>query len=137
VVANPGFETPGRASWNCTGNCGADHGAGLARTGVGNAWVRHNTGWNDINQRVTVQANKTYTLTAWVRTSANNNAGYFGVRTTGGQVVAERQFGRYDGYTQLTVTVNTGSNTTLDVFAGLWANGDTWFQLDDVSLVTT
>jgi hypothetical protein len=31
--------------------------------------------------------------------------------------------------------VNSGANTSLTVFGGLWANGDTWAQIDDVSVV--
>jgi hypothetical protein len=31
--------------------------------------------------------------------------------------------------------VNAGNNTALDVYAGLWANGDTWLQVDDVSVI--
>jgi S-formylglutathione hydrolase FrmB len=134
-VGNGGFETAGLSPWVCQGQCGADHGAGLARSGVGNGWVRHSSGWNDLHQTIAVAPNRTYRVTAWVRTSANNADGYLGLRTLGGQVVGERPFGRHDGYTQLTVDVATGSNTSLVLFAGLWANGDTWFQIDDVSAV--
>ena len=31
--------------------------------------------------------------------------------------------------------MNTGANTSVVVYAGLWANGDTWLQLDDVAAV--
>ena len=47
---------------------------------------------------------------------------------------AER-FGRFDGYTKVTVNVSTGSNTSVVLFGGLWANGDTWMQIDDVAAV--
>jgi len=134
-VVDGGFEDPGLGPWACLGNCGADHGAGLARTGTGNGWVRNNTGFNDLHQTIAVSPNRTYAVTVWIRTSANNTAGYFGLRTLGGQVVGEQRFGRLDGYTQRTVNVATGSNTTLVLFAGLWANGDTWLQIDDVSAV--
>jgi hypothetical protein len=30
--------------------------------------------------------------------------------------------------------VNSGAATSLVVYAGLWPNGDTWLQLDDVSV---
>jgi S-formylglutathione hydrolase FrmB len=137
TLGNPGFETPGLAPWVCQGNCGTDFGAGLARTGSGNGWVRNTSGWNDLHQTIALTPNRTYTLTAWVRTSANNADGYFGLRTTGGQVIGEQRFGRFDGYTKLTVTVNSGSNTSAVVYAGLWANGDTWFQIDDVAAVSS
>lgn len=131
-VVNGGFES-GLAPWACTGQCGRD-GGGFARTGVGNGWVRSTSGWNDLHQTISVQANRTYRVTAWVRTSANNADGYLGLRTLGGQVLGERRYGRLDGYAPLTVDVATGGNTSLVLFAGLWANGDTWAQVDDVSV---
>lgn len=134
VVADPGFEAAGLGPWACLGQCGSDDGLGLARTGAGNGWVRNNGGWNDLHQTIPVQAGRTYTVSAWIRTSANNADGYFGLRTLGGQVVGETRFGRLDGYTRVTATVNSGANTSLVVFAGLWANGDTWAQVDDVSV---
>jgi hypothetical protein len=130
------FESPGMGPWVCTGNCGADHGAGLARTGTGNGWVRNASGWNDIHQTISVPANRTFTVSAWIRTSANNADGYLGLRTAGGQVVGEQRFGRLDGYTKVTATVNSGSHTSLVLYAGLWANGDTWAQIDDVSVTS-
>jgi S-formylglutathione hydrolase FrmB len=128
------FESPGLGPWVCAGQCGADHGAGFARTGTGNGWVRNASGWNDLHQTIGVQSNRSYTVSAWIRTSANNSSGYFGLRALGGQVVAEQRFYRLDGYTRVTATVNSGSNTTLVLFAGIWANGDTWARVDDVTV---
>lgn len=133
TVANAGFES-GLSPWACSGNCGVDTGTGLARTGTGNGWVRNSSGWNDLHQTLSVQANRTYKVTAWIRTSSNNSNGYFGLRTASGQVVGEQRFYNLSGYTQVTVNVSSGSNTSLVVYAGLWANGDTWFQVDDVSV---
>jgi S-formylglutathione hydrolase FrmB len=132
-VVNGGFESTSLAPWVCTGTCGLDRNVGLARTGAGNGWVRNTTGWNDVHQTIAVEANRSYRITAWVRTSANNTDGYFGLRTVGGQVLGEQRFGRLDGYSQLTVTVNSGASTSLVAYGGLWANGDTWLQIDDVS----
>ena len=134
-VLDGGFEDAGLGPWACTSSCGADHGAGLAHTGTGDGWVRNTSGWNDIHQTIPVLANHTYTVTTWVRTSANNTDGYFGLRTVGGQVLGEQKFGRYDGYTKLTVNISTGGNTSVVVYGGLWANGDTWLQIDDVAAV--
>lgn len=134
LVADAGFEAPGRGPWACSGQCGSDDGAGLARSGAGNGWVRNNTGWNDLHQTISVQPNRTYTISAWIRTSANNNDGYMGLRTLGGQVVGETRFGSLGGYTKVSATVNSGNNSTLVFFTGLWANGDTWAQVDDVTV---
>jgi hypothetical protein len=132
-VVNGGFESAGLAPWVCTGSCGADHGAGVARTGTGNGWVRNTSGWNDVHQTITLAANRTSTVTAWIRTSTNNSDGYFGLRTAGGQVLGETRFARLDAYTQVTVSVNPGAQTSVEIYAGLWANGDTWLQVDDVT----
>jgi S-formylglutathione hydrolase FrmB len=128
------FETAGVGPWACQGTCGADHGAGNAHGGTGNGWVRNTSGFNDLHQTIGVTANHTYTVSAWIRTSSNNTDGYVGLRTTGGQVVGETKFTRLDNYTKVTATVNSGSNTSLVVYAGLWANGDTWAQVDDVTV---
>lgn len=135
AVADPGFES-GLGPWVCNGQCGADLGLGNAHSGANNGWVRNTSGWNDIHQTVSVAANTNYTLTGWVRTSANNNAGYFGVRTTSGAVIGEQEYNALGGYTQLTVHLNTGSNTSVQVYGGLWppSNQDTWAQFDDFSL---
>jgi S-formylglutathione hydrolase FrmB len=133
AVADPGFESAGLGPWACSGTCGADHGAGLSHTGTGDGWARNTSGWNDVHQTITVTPNRIYTLTAWIRTSANNASGYFGMRTTGGQVITEQQFGNLGAYTQLTVSVNPGAQTSVVVYAGLWTSGDTWLQVDDVS----
>ncbi|MFT4050334.1 MAG: alpha/beta hydrolase-fold protein [Solirubrobacterales bacterium] len=132
VVANPGFETQ-LASWSCVGQCGVDFG-GLQHGGTNNAWVRNTGGWNDVDQTLSVLPGRTYRVTGWIRTSPNNTDGYFGLRTVSGQVVGERKYQRLDGYTQISVDVNSGSNTQLVVYAGLWAGGDTWAQIDDVSV---
>ena len=137
VVADGGFEWGGLGAWRCVRSCGVDTGLGLSRTGAGNGWVRNTSGWNDLHQTVGVTPNTPYRLTAWVRTAATNvDIGFLGVRTTSGTVIGERSFTRLDGYTQLTVDVTTGSQTQVDVFAGMWTNrGDVWMRVDDVSLV--
>jgi S-formylglutathione hydrolase FrmB len=131
-----GFESAGLGPWACQGTCGADHGAGLARTGTGNGYVRNTSGWNDLHQSFTVTPNTSYTVSGWIRTSANNTDGYFGLRTPTGQVLGEQKFTRLDGYTKVSATVNSGSNTSLVAYAGLWANGDTWAQVDDVAVTS-
>jgi S-formylglutathione hydrolase FrmB len=134
LVANPGFER-GQATWRRIGNGGTDANLGLAHTGAGNAWARSDTGWNDLHQTLIVKPNRTYRVTAWIRTSANNQHGYVGLRTLEGQVVGEQRFYQLANYTQIVVTANSGASNMLVVFAGLWASGDTWLQLDDVSVV--
>jgi len=133
MTGNAGFER-GLGGWTCFGTCGADVGAGLARTGTGNGWARNTAGWNDLHQTVPVAPNRTYVAKAYVRTSPNNRDGFFGLRTPAGQVLAEQHFASLGGYTLVTATVNAGAATRLVVYAGLWASGDTWLQVDDVSV---
>lgn len=134
VTANGSFEA-GLNAWQCLGTCGADVGLGLSHSGAGNGWVRNTGGWNDVHQVIPVAPNHTYTVKGWIRTSGNNTAGYFGLRTLDGQVLGEQHFAALAGYTQLSVTVAAGNRTSLVVYAGLWASGDTWLQVDDVSVV--
>ncbi len=115
AVADAGFEDAGMGAWGCTAQCGVEHGLGNAHTGSGNGWVRNNAGWNDIEQTATVAPNTNYTLTGWVRTSADNTDGYLGVRNLGGKVIGEQKFGSLSGYAKLTVHLNTGNNTTVQV----------------------
>jgi hypothetical protein len=139
VVADGDFMQSGNGPWSCIGYCGVDQNLGNGYASPNNGWVRNTNGWNDIHQTVSVLPNTNYTLTGWIRTSPNNNAGYFGVRDVNGNVIGEREFNNLAGYTQLTVNINTGSNTSVVVYGGLWPPNfqDTWMQIDDVSLIPT
>ncbi len=139
TVSDPGFEEqPGSsvsAPWKVSGAGGVDRGAGYAHSGANNAWLRNTDGWNDVHQRVAVRPHHTYRLTGWVRTSASNTDGYFGVRATDGTVIEETTFASLPGYTKLTVQFNSGSHSLVDIFAGMWAHGsDTWVRADDFTL---
>jgi hypothetical protein len=61
------------------------------------------------------------------------------VRDTNGNVIGQDEYNSLPGYTQLTVNLNTGNNTSVVVYAGLWPPNfqDTWMQIDDVSLIPT
>ncbi|MCY1074133.1 DUF4185 domain-containing protein [Archangium lansingense] len=140
LLSEPGFETQAAtavmAPWYVQGSGGIDRNLGTARTGQDAGYVRASSGWNALRQSVAVQPYTDYTLRGWVRTSANNTAGYFGARgVNNGPIVGETPFGASTGYTQLTVSFNSGPHSVLEVYSGMWAdNGDTWVQLDDVSL---
>ncbi len=58
------------------------------------------------------------------------------MRDTGGNVIGELEYNALGAYTQLTVHLNTGNHTIVQVYGGLWPpnNQDTWAQIDDVSL---
>ncbi|WP_052595851.1 sialidase family protein [Luteipulveratus mongoliensis] len=139
VVADPGLEAqPGGAlvaPWSCVGTCGADLGDS-PHGGQKNAFTQSASGWNAIYQTVSVTPDTTYELTGWIRTSDNLTEGYFGARVPGGGAVRnENRLHAIGPWTQVTVVVSSGRSDKLDVYAGAWANGDTWLKLDDVSLV--
>jgi hypothetical protein len=139
LLSEPGFETqeatPVMAPWYVEGNGGIDRNLGSARTGQDNGFVRYNSGWNALKQRVVVQPHTDYTLKGWVRTSANNTAGYLGARVpNNGPILGEIPFGALGPYTELSVSFNSGPRSVVEIYSGLWADGDTWLQLDDVSL---
>jgi S-formylglutathione hydrolase FrmB len=135
AFADGGFEEAGMGPWACTDSCGVDQNLGNAHSGNNNGWVRNaDNAWNDIHQTISVQPNTNYTLTGWVRSSSNAANGYFGVRDLGGNVIAEQEFNSLPGYTQLTVTFNSGANASVQVYGGEWCFGDTWIQIDDVAL---
>lgn len=120
-----------------TGWVGVDVNQGWAHAGRNNAYLRTNTkDWNAVKQLVPVQPDTTYSLTGWFRTSSTFGTGYFGVRADGSaQPLRETSFGGLGSWTEETVTVNSGANDFLTVYAGYWAPGsDSWLQIDDIAL---
>jgi hypothetical protein len=87
----------GLSGGTCIGSCGVDQNQGNGYASPNNGWVRQISGWNDIAQTVSVQPNTNYTLTGWLRTSSNNDAGYFGVRDTSGNVIGEDEYNSLPG----------------------------------------
>jgi S-formylglutathione hydrolase FrmB len=134
IAANGDMEH-GLASWGCYGPCGTDWDGTYSRNGAANSWVRNDNGWNDLHQTIPVQANKSYTVTGWVRTSDNLVDGFFGLRTGDGTVLSEQHFSAAGTYTKVTATATSGSNASLEIYGGFWADGDTFLQLDDVSVI--
>ena len=139
LLSEPGFETQGAtpvmAPWYLAGGGGIDRAMGSARTGQDNGFVRGGSGWNALKQSVVVRPHTDYTLKGWLRTSPNNTAGFFGARAPGnGPVLGEAPFGALGTWTERAVTFNSGAHSVVEVFGGVWADGDTWAQLDDVSL---
>jgi hypothetical protein len=95
-------------------------------------------GWSDIIQTISVSANTNYTLSCFIQTDPTFPAqGSMGVRTTGGAVIAQTAYGQMTDYTQLTVTFNSGSNTSVVIFAGFTDTAaGAWIHVDDWSLAT-
>lgn len=144
------FESPSR-DWFFAGGAGFDHGKGLARRGLGNAWVRNTTGWNAINSWMPVDPNSKYTVFAWLRLSPTLTDGYMSVRNDK-ENRADKNFdvineikligpgpknpenADYDPYE---FEFFTGDNSRVLFYVGLWGVGkDAWIQVDEISLST-
>jgi hypothetical protein len=142
LLRDPGFESQTTntvsSPWYVQGTDtkGIDRGLGYAHSGANNGWIRTTSrNWNALKQDVPVAPNTNYVLTAWIRSTANVVGGYFGVCTLPGTVISEVNYGFLPEYTSRTVTFNSGSNTTVSVYAGYWAPGaDSFIQVDDFSL---
>ncbi len=140
IVSDGGFEEHSGSSvaapWTLGGTGGIYRGAGTAHDSANNGWLRSTSGWNNLYQTIAVAPNRNYRLTGWIRTASGNTDGYFGVRTPQGTVIKEQKFGSLGGYTLLTVDFNSGSNTLVEVFTGMWGNGSNpWVQIDDIAVV--
>lgn len=138
LVQDPSFErqttSSASAPWACNGNCGVDS-AMWSFSGDNNGFVRYNSGWHDLHQQVSVDPYTDYTMTGWLRTSSNNDNGFFGVRNVAGAPIAEVNFTSVSGWTRFTVAFNSGNRSAVEIFTGIWTNnGDMWVQVDDYSL---
>jgi len=144
LLSDGGFETQTSITststpWYSEGTLsyGVDVNAGKAHSGQDDAWISTNgTDWGGLKQNVAVTANSTYRLTVWVKSSANDDNAWLGVKTTSGTVLNEVGHGASSaGYTRYIVSFNSSSNTTVSVYAGTWGSGTgTFEQIDDVSL---
>ncbi|MCE6999093.1 hypothetical protein LZG04_30450 [Saccharothrix sp. S26] len=142
LVADAGFEQQRefavRPPWGSEGPDlkAIDLDRGFAKSGADNAFIRTSSrAWNAVTQFVPVTPHTTYRLHAWVRTSGNYTAGFFGVRPHNGTPFVETGFGAGTGYRLLTVTFDSGTAGGVTVFSGYWAPGvDSWMQVDDVTL---
>lgn len=138
LVQNGGFESNTPNGWFFTGQAGIDYGLGFATQGHNNGWVRNTTGWNAINRWVKVSPNTTYWITAVIKTNiTNNTSGYFSVRDRNANAILaeEHVVDTPCGAQIYTFSFNSGSNSSVLIYAGLWGNGsDQWLQIDEVSI---
>jgi hypothetical protein len=140
------FEHPS-SQWFFTGGAGFDSNRGLAHRGNGNAWVRNTGGWNAINIWVDVPSNSECSVLAWLRSSASLTDGYMSVRNDK-ERRADHNFNVINevklvgagpsnpanaNYNPYTFRFNSGNNTRVLFYVGLWGNGrDSWIQVDDL-----
>src|SRR5215469_251369 len=126
TITNPGFETGNLSGWSCdsTDSVGTGHAHSGTYSLIGAA---NNSSTAQCNQTVSVAANTSYTLTAFV----NGAYVYLGVS---GAVTASNWTPSTGGaYSQLSVTFNTGSATSVTVYLHGWYAQGTYYA-DDVTM---
>jgi hypothetical protein len=154
LVQDPGFEASSSPAphWIAEGNptaFGVDTTAAHAHSGNNSAFMSddYSSGTRVyMGQTVKVAADTSYTLTAFVDAS-NTTGGVLGVGTSGGTIIGTTAFVNTDpgpfthggsDYQPYTVKFNSGSNTSLVVFAGYTTpGGGSFINLDDVSLLSS
>ncbi|HVR83496.1 MAG TPA: glycoside hydrolase family 16 protein, partial [Planctomycetota bacterium] len=130
------------APWSGTGpamiGLDGNNGNGPSPTPCGFIFSPVGTGWSAITQTGTLSANTAYTVSAMIQTSSPFPGGTIGVQTPGGTVLAQQAFGEQDGYAQVSVSFNSGSATTLSIFAGFTNNSGSyaWIHVDNWKLTT-
>jgi len=122
LVANGGFETGNLSNWSC------DSGDAVVSSPVHSGthalqMSPSNSTTGQCTQTIAVQANHTYTLSAYV----DGNYAYIGVNGGASNWTSS------SSYTQLSVSISTGSSTSITIFVhGWYAQGNVF--VDDVSL---
>ena len=141
------FEVEGRGVLTFEGGAGIDRGVGLANSGIGNAWIRNDHGWNAIGA-------------LWFGTGGVCNA-FAMIRHSGtvdgfwyrflddetGQLIAERyvppevmnRAGADGRYAAFLLPIDAPSHKQdLRFQIGFFGNGqDAWMQIDDMSIWCT
>jgi len=124
LATNGGFETGNLTGWSCTGGTGSV-GTTPVRTGsfalAGAATASDNA---KCTQTIAVTPNASHTLTAWVR------GNYVFLGLNGG---ASTWTPSATTWTQLTVSFNSGSSTSAQIYLHGWYLQGTYYA-DDVSL---
>ncbi len=114
---------------------GVDRGLGWSRSGANDAYIEamSTSQWNALKQNIVVPRDRTVELSAYVWTSGNVTAGYFGVRNRStGAVHREIRFGPLLGYQRLSVLFPTGGSSDYTAFVGFWSPGGfSWLVVDD------
>ncbi len=119
TIANPGFESGSLSSWTC--DAGDSAVTGHAHSGTyALAGAPSSSTTGQCTQTVSVAANTNYTLTGFV------NGAYVYIGLVGGASTWTTS----TSYTQLSVTFNSGSATTVTVFVHGWYAQGTYYADD-------
>lgn len=124
-IVNGGFETGALSPWACA--LGSVVGTPVHGGTKALKAAASSSDTAQCSQTVGVSANRTYTLSAWVQ----GNYAFLGATTAAGDVSTWTPGG--PTWTKLTVTVNTGSSTSIKVWLHGWY-GQGPVYADDVTL---
>jgi beta-glucanase (GH16 family) len=145
LIQDPAFENqtatgggPLVAPWDTAGpaGIGVDTRNGMNGSKCGYIYDGGSGSWTDIKQWISVQPNTNYTLSCFVQTdSAFPAQGCFGAQAPDGTALGWESYGQMTNYTQLTVTFNSGSNTSVLVYVGFTDQGPgAWIHVDSWSM---
>jgi hypothetical protein len=145
AIQDPSYEnqsqaagSPLTAPWSGEGpaTSGVDDTNGRNGTHCGYIYDGGTGGWSDIGQTISVIPNTNYQISCYIQTdSAFPAQGSVGVRTTGGTVIAQQGYGQMTNFTKLSVSFNSGSNSSVVIFAGFTDSGaGAWIHVDDWSI---
>jgi hypothetical protein len=126
-VVNGGFESGSLSPWTCSGNLGSIVSSPV-HSGTHALKAAASTSDNaQCSQVITVLANHTYTLSAWVQGS------YAFIGTTGAASDASTWTASAPSYAKLSVTFSTGSATHVTIWTHGWYGTGTIY-VDDVTV---
>lgn len=146
VIQDPAYEqqvqaggSPLVAPWGSNGPAmvGVDDTRGMNGSHCGFIYDGGSGTWSDIVQAVSVTPNTNYTLSCFIQTDdAFPAQGLMGAYVGNGVMLASQSFGQMSNYTKLTVSFNSGSHTSVVVFAGFTDQGPgAWIHVDNWSMV--
>jgi chitinase len=123
LLTNPGFETGSLSGWSCSSTDSVTtspvHSGGYALAGAAN-----NSDDAQCTQTVTVAPNTTYTFSGYV------DGAYVFIGQSGGN---DTWTPSTSGYQQLSMSINSGSSTSLTLYVHGWYGQGTYYA-DDFSL---
>ncbi|HEV3028254.1 MAG TPA: hypothetical protein VG457_11815, partial [Planctomycetota bacterium] len=145
LVQDPDFENqtatgggPLVAPWEGDGpaTIGVDGSNGMNGSKCGYIYDDGSGAVSLISQVLAVSPNTNYTLSCFVQTgSAFPAQGGMGVKDGNWNILGNQSFGQMSDYTQLTVTFNSGSNTSVWVYVGFEDQGPgAWIHVDNWSM---
>lgn len=126
-MVNGGFETGSLSPWTCTGNLGSIVSSPVHTGSKALKAAASNSDDAQCTETITVQANHTYTLSAYVE------GAYAFIGTTGASSDVSTWTPSASSYSKLSVQFTTGASTSMQIWVHGWY-GQGSIYVDDVSV---